>query len=162
MLQLRRTRLGGGTLVGHGDSSRVVHVGAHLVTDPCLDADAGGGQPADVWCVLLRGRDPAPAAAACTRKVSLEVIGHTAVHMPAVQERACQALKGDLCTHNNRIPDCNPVLVSVCSFPSCNGPFRQCLIAAPRCYCLVSRYPFFTLHLQVGISPSWFVCIAPD
>ncbi|GAX83808.1 hypothetical protein CEUSTIGMA_g11233.t1 [Chlamydomonas eustigma] len=26
---------------------------------------------------------------------------------------------------------------------------KQCLIVAPRCYCLVSRYPFFSLHFQV-------------
>ena len=35
------------------------------------------------------------------------------------------------------------------SFPACRGPYRQCLIAAPRCYCLISRYPFFSLHFQV-------------
>jgi hypothetical protein len=35
-------------------------------------------------------------------------------------------------------------------FRSCRGPFRQCMIAAPRCYCLLSRYPFFELHFRVS------------
>lgn len=35
-------------------------------------------------------------------------------------------------------------------FPTCGAPFRQCLIAAPRCYCLLSHYPFFDLHFKVG------------
>jgi hypothetical protein len=38
-------------------------------------------------------------------------------------------------------------------FRSCRAPFRQCMIAAPRCYCLLSHYPFFELHFRVrGVS----------
>jgi hypothetical protein len=35
-------------------------------------------------------------------------------------------------------------------YPGCTAPFRQCLISAPRVYCLLSHYPFFTLLFQVG------------
>jgi hypothetical protein len=35
-------------------------------------------------------------------------------------------------------------------YRSCRAPFRQCMIAAPRCYCLLSHYPFFDLHFRVG------------
>ena len=35
-------------------------------------------------------------------------------------------------------------------YPSCKAPFRSCMIAAPRCYCMLSHYPFFELHFQVG------------
>lgn len=34
-------------------------------------------------------------------------------------------------------------------YPSCRAPFRSCMIAAPRVYCLLSHYPFFDLHFQV-------------
>jgi hypothetical protein len=27
--------------------------------------------------------------------------------------------------------------------------FRDCLISAPRCYCLLTHYPFFELHFRV-------------
>lgn len=35
-------------------------------------------------------------------------------------------------------------------YRSCRAPFRQCMIAAPRCYCLLSHYPFFDLHFKVS------------
>jgi hypothetical protein len=35
-------------------------------------------------------------------------------------------------------------------YRSCRAPFRQCMIAAPRCYCLLSHYPFFDLHFRVS------------
>lgn len=28
------------------------------------------------------------------------------------------------------------------------------VVAAPRCYCLLSHYPFFPLHFQVGLTPT--------
>eukprot|EP00878_Enallax_costatus_P031049 GHUV01033883.1.p1 GENE.GHUV01033883.1~~GHUV01033883.1.p1 ORF type:complete len:573 (+),score=253.43 GHUV01033883.1:357-2075(+) len=34
-------------------------------------------------------------------------------------------------------------------YRNCKAPFRQCMIAAPRCYCLLSHYPFFELHFRV-------------
>lgn len=34
-------------------------------------------------------------------------------------------------------------------FHRCKAPFRQCMICAPRCYCMLSHYPFFDLHFQV-------------
>jgi hypothetical protein len=33
-------------------------------------------------------------------------------------------------------------------FANCKAPFRQCLIAAPRAYCMLSHYPFFELHFH--------------
>jgi len=38
------------------------------------------------------------------------------------------------------------------NYSSCRAPFRQCMIAAPRCYCLLSHYPFFELHFRVSRS----------
>lgn len=35
-------------------------------------------------------------------------------------------------------------------YRSCRAPYRQCMIAAPRCYCLLSHYPFFDLHFRVS------------
>lgn len=35
-------------------------------------------------------------------------------------------------------------------YRNCQAPFRQCMIAAPRCYCLLSHYPFFELHFRVS------------
>jgi hypothetical protein len=35
-------------------------------------------------------------------------------------------------------------------YRACRAPFRSCMIAAPRCYCLVTHYPFFDLHFRVG------------
>ena len=29
-------------------------------------------------------------------------------------------------------------------------PISRHLVAAPRCYCLLTHYPFFTLHFKVG------------
>ena len=29
-------------------------------------------------------------------------------------------------------------------------PLTKHLVAAPRCYCLLTHYPFFTLHFKVG------------
>ncbi len=37
-------------------------------------------------------------------------------------------------------------------YPSCRAPFRSCMIAAPRVYCLLSHYPFFDLHFQVRVA----------
>lgn len=44
-------------------------------------------------------------------------------------------------------------------FRNCRAPFRQCMIAAPRCYCLLSHYPFFDLHFRVGhhAAHAWLV-----
>jgi hypothetical protein len=36
-------------------------------------------------------------------------------------------------------------------FSSCRAPFRQCMIAAPRAYCLLTHYPFFDLHFRVRL-----------
>ncbi len=35
-------------------------------------------------------------------------------------------------------------------YANCKAPFRQCLIAAPRAYCMLSHYPFFELHFHVS------------
>ncbi|MEW5307041.1 MAG: hypothetical protein WDW36_009461 [Sanguina aurantia] len=34
-------------------------------------------------------------------------------------------------------------------YPDCNVPYRRVMISAPRCYCLLTYYPFFVLHFQV-------------
>ena len=35
-------------------------------------------------------------------------------------------------------------------YPNCKAPYRQCLISAPRCYCILTYYPFFSMHFQVS------------
>jgi hypothetical protein len=45
-----------------------------------------------------------------------------------------------------------PPCLARARYRSCRAPFRQCMIAAPRCYCLLSRYPFFELHFRVSYS----------
>ena len=35
-------------------------------------------------------------------------------------------------------------------WPQCSTPLSRYLIAAPRCYCLLTHFPFFTLHMKVG------------
>ncbi len=46
------------------------------------------------------------------------------------------------------------VCVSMCVlqriWPDCTAPYRQCLITAPRCYCITSHYPFFNVLTQVS------------
>lgn len=35
-------------------------------------------------------------------------------------------------------------------FRRCRAPFRQCMICAPRCYCMLTHYPFFDMHFQAS------------
>jgi DENN (AEX-3) domain len=35
------------------------------------------------------------------------------------------------------------------SFPQSNAPLARYMVTAPRCYCLLTRYPFFELHFRV-------------
>lgn len=53
-----------------------------------------------------------------------------------------------LCCYINEVLHRPPYLARH-HYPNFKAPFRQCLIAAPRCYCLLSHYPFFELHFQV-------------
>ncbi|KAL0035025.1 hypothetical protein WJX79_007211 [Trebouxia sp. C0005] len=34
-------------------------------------------------------------------------------------------------------------------YPDCNMPLTRYLVAAPRCYCFLTHYPFFSLHMKV-------------
>ena len=34
-------------------------------------------------------------------------------------------------------------------WPQCSTPLSRYLVAAPRCYCLLTHFPFFTLHMKV-------------
>lgn len=34
-------------------------------------------------------------------------------------------------------------------YPECNVPLSRYMVAAPRCYCFLTHYPFFSLHLKV-------------
>ncbi len=36
-------------------------------------------------------------------------------------------------------------------YPDCNMPLTRYLVAAPRCYCFLTHYPFFSLHMKVAI-----------
>lgn len=38
------------------------------------------------------------------------------------------------------------------AYPNCNVPLSRYLVSAPRCYCFLTHFPFFTLHMKV--SPS--------
>ena len=35
-------------------------------------------------------------------------------------------------------------------YPDSTAPLSRYLVSAPRCYCLLTHYPFFSLHLKVG------------
>ena len=34
-------------------------------------------------------------------------------------------------------------------YPDCNMPLTRYMVAAPRCYCFLTHYPFFSLHMKV-------------
>ena len=34
-------------------------------------------------------------------------------------------------------------------YPDCNLPLSRFMVAAPRCYCFLTHYPFFSLHMKV-------------
>lgn len=34
-------------------------------------------------------------------------------------------------------------------YPDCNMPLSRYMVAAPRCYCFLTHYPFFSLHMKV-------------
>ena len=36
-------------------------------------------------------------------------------------------------------------------WPQCSTPLSRYLVAAPRCYCFLTHFPFFTLHMKVRI-----------
>ncbi|KAG1652095.1 hypothetical protein FOA52_001016 [Chlamydomonas sp. UWO 241] len=52
------------------------------------------------------------------------------------------------CAYVDEVIHRSPLLAQP-SYPSAAAPYRKCLISAPRCYCLVTRYPFFSFHFQV-------------
>ena len=35
------------------------------------------------------------------------------------------------------------------TYPECNAPLSRYMVVAPRCYCLLTQYPFFSLHFRV-------------
>lgn len=42
-----------------------------------------------------------------------------------------------------------PPAVLSAAYPNCNVPLSRYLVAAPRCYCFLTHFPFFTLHMKV-------------
>ena len=36
-------------------------------------------------------------------------------------------------------------------YPDCNMPLTRYMVAAPRCYCFLTHYPFFSLHMKVSV-----------
>ena len=36
-------------------------------------------------------------------------------------------------------------------YPDCDMPLTRYLVAAPRCYCFLTHYPFFSLHMKVAM-----------
>jgi len=54
-----------------------------------------------------------------------------------------------ICMYSEEVLHRPPVLARE-RYSNCKAPYRQCLIAAPRCYCILSQYPFFPLHFQVS------------
>ncbi len=53
-----------------------------------------------------------------------------------------------ICMYSEEVLHRPPMLARE-RYSNCKAPYRQCLIAAPRCYCILSQYPFFPLHFQV-------------
>ena len=44
------------------------------------------------------------------------------------------------------------------AFPECSSvALSRYLVAAPRCYCFLTHFPFFTLHMKVRLEPL-FTC----
>lgn len=37
-------------------------------------------------------------------------------------------------------------------YPNCKKPLSRYLVSAPRCYCFLTHYPFFSLHLKACFS----------
>lgn len=44
-------------------------------------------------------------------------------------------------------------------YPECNQPLSKYTVSAPRCYCFLTHYPFFVLHMKVG-QPSCWHCLS--
>jgi hypothetical protein len=42
-----------------------------------------------------------------------------------------------------------PPALARAAFPGCDAPLSRYMVAAPRCYCLLTHYPFFALHFRV-------------
>ncbi|GAB4820093.1 hypothetical protein N2152v2_007139 [Parachlorella kessleri] len=42
-----------------------------------------------------------------------------------------------------------PPAIARPAFPACNAPLSRYMVVAPRCYCLLTYYPFFALHFRV-------------
>lgn len=38
-------------------------------------------------------------------------------------------------------------------YPDCNMPLSRYMVSAPRCYCFLTHYPFFSLHMKVRHLP---------
>lgn len=55
-----------------------------------------------------------------------------------------------ICYYVNQMVHTPPGLARQ-SFSEQKLPLTRYLVAAPRCYCILSRYPFFDLHFQVRI-----------
>lgn len=36
-------------------------------------------------------------------------------------------------------------------YPDCNMPLSRYMVSAPRCYCFLTHYPFFSLHMKVRL-----------
>jgi hypothetical protein len=43
----------------------------------------------------------------------------------------------------------SPPAMARSEYPECTAPLSRYMVVALRCYCLVSRYPFFSLHFRV-------------
>ena len=43
-----------------------------------------------------------------------------------------------------------PPAIARGAFPTCTAPLSRYLVAGPRCYVLLTHYPFFALHFRVG------------
>ncbi len=43
-----------------------------------------------------------------------------------------------------------PPAIARGAFTACNAPLSRYMVVAPRCYCLLTHYPFFALHFRVS------------
>lgn len=169
LAQLERAGRGGvwQAHVGQGGPDVCVHAqGVSVFVGIGKHTAVKGGQ--DAWAhaqgVQPRALRSAPAAPRTHTRVLLRAAQpHTSPRLaagpcprrlPCGAPRASHAQAGGslplygVCMYSEEVLHRPPVLARE-RYPTCKAPYRQCLIAAPRCYCLLSHYPFFPLHFQV-------------
>lgn len=70
----------------------------------------------------------------CTKSVLLQVADNLPVY--------------GVCCYMDEMLHRPPSLLKA-KYPDCNMPLSRYMVSAPRCYCFLTHYPFFSLHMKV-------------